>query len=253
MITIIRPHHQHTGSSGFATLELYPGCIENRMAGRIMAAARISETYVLRTYPFREADLIVSFFTRDQGKLRGVARRARKPKSNFGSGLERLSLVNLSYSQKETRELVNLNSCDLVRSQFGLLAGFEAGVALDYIAEVSDHLLPPHEANEHFFRLLTATLEHMHTEAEGQVWRAITYFSLWATRLSGFLPDLREQPKLSGDSREIAGQMLRSHIGDLPERRWSKETANDLRRFLVRHMEAHVERRFLTAPVIEAM
>ena len=48
-----------------------------------MAAARISETYVLRTYPFREADLIVSFFTRDQGKLRGVARRARKPKSSL--------------------------------------------------------------------------------------------------------------------------------------------------------------------------
>ena len=82
---------------------------------------RISETYVLRTYPFRESDLIVSFFTRDQGKLRGVARRAKRPKSSFGSGLERLSRVNLSYSQKETRELVDLNSCDLVQSQFDLL------------------------------------------------------------------------------------------------------------------------------------
>ena len=78
-------------------------------------ATRVSETYVLRTYPFRESDLIVSFFTRDQGKLRGVARRVRKPKNTFGSGLERLSLVNLSYSEKETRELVNLNSCDLLQ------------------------------------------------------------------------------------------------------------------------------------------
>ena len=124
--------------------------------------ARVSETYVLRTYPFREADLIVSFFTRDQGKLRGVARRARKPKSPFGSGLERLSLVNLSYSQKETRELVNLNSCDLVQSQFDLLDNFEAAVALDYMAEVSDHLLPPNEQNERFFRLLTAVLDFVH-------------------------------------------------------------------------------------------
>src|SRR2546423_460175 len=81
--------------------------------------ARVSETYVLRTYPFRESDLIVSFFTRDQGKLRGVARRARRPQSNFGSGLERLSLGNLSYSQKETRELVDLNFCELVTSQVG--------------------------------------------------------------------------------------------------------------------------------------
>jgi thiol-disulfide isomerase/thioredoxin len=53
--------------------------------------------FVLRTYPYREADLIVSFFTRDLGKLRGVARRARRPKSPFGSGLERLSQVRMSY------------------------------------------------------------------------------------------------------------------------------------------------------------
>src|SRR6201985_1538503 len=123
-------------------------------------AARVSETYVLRTYPFREADLIVSFFTRDQGKLRGVARRARKPKSPFGSGLERLSLVNLSYSQKETRELVNLNSCDLLQSQFDLLTDFDSSVALDYLAEVSEHMLPAQEPNERYFRLLAAVLDH---------------------------------------------------------------------------------------------
>src|ERR1017187_4013273 len=110
-------------------------------------AVRSSESFVLRTYPFREADLIVSFFTRDQGKLRGVARRVRKPKNSFGSGLERLSLVNISYSQKETRELVNLNSCDLLQSQFNLASDFDSSLALDYIAEVSEHLLPPHEPN----------------------------------------------------------------------------------------------------------
>jgi DNA repair protein RecO (recombination protein O) len=216
-------------------------------------ATRVSETYVLRTYPFRESDLVVSFFTRDQGKLRGVARRARKPKNTFGSGLERLSLVNLSYSQKETRELVNLNSCELVRSQFELLSDFEAGVALDYIAEVSDHLLPPHEPNEHFFRLLTATLEHLHTEAAGRVWRAIAYFSLWATRLSGFLPDLARESKIGAESRDIAREMLRSHISDLSSRSWNKDTAADLRRFLIRQMEEHAERRFITPAVLEAL
>jgi len=163
--------------------------------------ARVSETYVLRTYPFRESDLIVSFFTRDQGKLRGVARRARKTKSSFGSGLERLSLVNLSYSQKETRELVNLNSCDLLQSQFDLLDDFDAGLALDYVAEVSDHMLPPNEPNERFFRLLGTVLGYMHARTPGAVWTAITYFSLWATRLSGFLPDLASHPVCIGGHR----------------------------------------------------
>jgi DNA repair protein RecO (recombination protein O) len=217
--------------------------------------ARLSETYVLRTYPFREADLIVSFFTRDQGKLRGVARRARKPKSNFGSGLERLSFINLSYSQKETRELVNLNSCDLLQSHFDLLSDFDASVALDYIAEISEHLLPPHEPNERFFRLLATALNYMHSRAPGAIWTAITYFSLWATRLSGFLPELATHPErdLSNASRQLAAAMLRTHIAELPARVWNKDTALDLRRFLIRQMEEHVERRFHTPILLEGL
>jgi DNA repair protein RecO (recombination protein O) len=222
--------------------------------------ARASETYVLRTYPFRESDLIVSFFTRDQGKLRGVARRAKRPKSNFGSGLERLSLVNLSYSQKEMRELVDLTSCDLVQSQFDLLSDFEAAVALDFVAEVSEHMLPPQEPNENFFRLLTATLDFMRTKQPGCFWQAITYFSLWATRLSGFLPDLRPAGgitragrHLSDDSVQLAGLMLRHPVSCLPSRSWTKDTALDLRRFLIREMEEHAERRFLTPGMLEAL
>ena len=217
--------------------------------------ARVSETYVLRTYPFREADLIVSFFTRDQGKLRGVARRARKPKSNFGSGLERLSLVNLSYSQKETHELVNLNSCDLLQSQFELVSNFDASVALDFVAEVSEHMLPAQEPNERYFRLLATILDHMHERGPGAIWSAITYFSLWATRLSGFLPDIATQPErqVSASSRKLAASMLRMHIAELPERNWNKDTAIDLRRFLIHRMEEHVERRFHTPPLLEAL
>ena len=244
----------------FDTLRVRAGGRSIQGAGRIAMPVRISETYVLRTYPFRESDLIVSFFTRDQGKLRGVARRAKRPKSNFGSGLERLSRVNLSYSQKETRELVDLNSCDLVQSQFDLLSDFEAGVALDFVAEVSEQMLPPHEPNEKFFRLLTATLDSMRAKKPGGFWEAITYFSLWATRLSGFLPDLRSGDvttragrRLSADSVQLAGLMLRHHLTEMPARTWTKDTALDLRRFLIREMEEHVERRFLTPGMLDAL
>src|SRR6478752_6667495 len=106
--------------------------------------AQVSETFVLRTYPFREADLIVSFFTRDQGKLRGVARRARRPKSPFGSGLERLSHVRMAYYQRENAELANLSSCEMITSQFGLQSEYAQSVALDYLTEVAEQLLPPH-------------------------------------------------------------------------------------------------------------
>jgi DNA repair protein RecO (recombination protein O) len=132
--------------------------------------ARVSEALVLRTYPFKEADLVVSFLTRDQGKLRGVAKRARRPKSAFGSGLERLSHVRMAYFQRESHELVNLDSCELIRSQFDLVTSYQASIALDYFAEASELLLPSAEPSEKFFRLLVAVLESLRPAgAEGSV------------------------------------------------------------------------------------
>ena len=254
--------------------------------------ARVSEAFVLQTYPFREADLIVSFLTRDLGKLRGVARRARKPKGGFGAGLERLSRTRMSYFQRENRELVNLDSCDLVQSQFALVSDFTLTCALDYIAEVSEQLLPAAEPSEKYFRLVAAVLDHMHSGASGAAWRATTYFGIWALKLSGFLPsltvcpacgsphassdasggrtyyirhhaglychdcrralDLRNAWELSAESREIAREMLSSPIATLSERQWIQSTASDLRRFVSQQIESHIERRLITAPVLEA-
>jgi DNA repair protein RecO (recombination protein O) len=270
-------------------------------------ATRVSEAIVLRTYPLKEADLVVSFLTRDQGKLRGVAKRARKPKSVFCSGLERLSHVRMAYFQRESHELVNLDSCELIRSQFNLASDYQASIALDYFAEASDILLPSGEANERFFRLLVAVLESLQPVGGGngavgsetgavgneigKVWRAVTYFSLWAVRLSGWLPELHaclscgsvlndpETPtraffsrgqaglmcgdcrrsmgagnswELSRESREIAGQILRQPVAQLGPTHWSQATAADLRRFLVQQMESHADRRLITVPVLES-
>ena len=261
--------------------------------------ARVSEALVLRTYPFKEADLIVSFLTRDQGKLRGVAKRARRPKSTFGSGLERLSHVRMAYFQRESHELVNLDSCELIRSQFDLASDYQASIALDYFAEATDLLLPSGEASEKFFRLLVAVLESLRPAkadsgealGEARVWRAVTYFSLWAVRLSGWLPELHvclscgsmlddpESPEraffsrgqaglicghcrrllgagntweLSRESREIVTRILRLPVTQLDGQSWSQATGADLRRFLVQQMESHAERRLITVPVLES-
>jgi DNA repair protein RecO (recombination protein O) len=210
--------------------------------------ARVSDALVLRTYPLKEADLIVSFLTREQGKLRGVAKRARRPKSSFGSGLERLSHVKIYYFQRETRELVNLDSCELIQSQFTLASDYTAGVALDFIAEVSEQLLPPAEPNERFFRLLISVLNYLRAAGAQGVPQAVSYFLLWSVKLSGVLPELR----VSADSREIAGEMLQTPVAQLSPRLWTRETAADLRRLLVRGVEEHIERRLLTLPLLEA-
>ncbi len=209
--------------------------------------AQVSETFVLRTYPYREADLIVSFFTRDQGKLRGVARRAKRPKSAFGSGLERLSQVRMAYFLRENSELANLSSCELIESQFGLQSDYGCSLALDYFTEVTEQLMPPHEPSEKFFRLLKATLDTM--RAGGSMWSAVDYFTLWSVRLTGVLPELR----VSREAGEIVEEMFVRSLPDLTPRDWTKATLSGLRRNLIRAMEHHIERKFLTVPLLEAL
>lgn len=211
--------------------------------------ARVSESLILRTYPYREADLVVSFLTRDQGKLRGVARRARRPRSGFGAGLERLSHVRAAYFQRENRELVSLDSCELIRSAFELQSDYATAVALDYLAEVAEQLLAPAEQSERFFRLLVAVLNHLRAAGSGGLWPAVLYFTLWSVRLSGFLPALRA----GQDSLAIADEMLKKPVADLTPRTWTRETASDLRRFLVHEIETHIERRLVSVPILEAL
>lgn len=191
--------------------------------------------------------MIVSFFTRDQGKLRGVANRARKPKGGFGSSLERLSQVQIHYTSRENRDLVRIEHCDLQHSQFELSRVYSTGLSLDVMAEISEQMLPIGEVNEKYFRLMGRVLEFLRARGEDGLWQALTYFEVWAVRLSGLLPEL----VLSAESTGILGEILKTSVEQMPEREWTRETAKDLRRALVRLMEAHIERRLLVPPMLE--
>ena len=68
-----------------------------------------SEAVVLRSYPLREADLLVTFFTRAEGKVRGVARSAKKSKRRFGGALEPLTFVKLYYEDRERQDLARID------------------------------------------------------------------------------------------------------------------------------------------------
>jgi DNA repair protein RecO (recombination protein O) len=217
-------------------------------------SAKVSESIVLRTYALREADLIVSYFTRDLGKLRGVARRARKPGNRFGSGLQRLSHVRMYHFHRENRDLDSLDSCELIHSQFDAAGDYEWSVGMDYVAEVAEHLLPAAEPNEKFFRLLLAVTGHLAGQLTDEVrltrlWEAVNYYTLWSVRLSGFLPPL----ELHEEDRMIAEEILRSPIHSLTPRRWSRHTALRLRRQLVSLIEQHIERRLITTQYLESL
>src|SRR6202051_4864646 len=152
-------------------------------------ALKESEAIVLRTDPFREADLLVTLFTRLEGKVRGVARSALKSRRRFGGALEPLTYIRAYYEDRERQEWSRLDSCEVLESPLAFAVGYPRAVALAHVAELLDELLPDREANDAIFRL---TLSVLHAMPGPEVWMPITYFELWLTRLVGFLPELTE-------------------------------------------------------------
>lgn len=242
-------------------------------------ALRESEAIVLRTYPVREADLLVTLFTRVEGKVRGMARSAKKSKRRFGGALEPLTHVKAFYDVRERQELARLDSCEVIESPLASEVSYPRAVALGHIAELLDELLPDHEANDAIFRL---TLSVLHVLTGPDVWMPITYFELWLTRLVGFLPELTEcvvcgrnlngsrawfhaladglmcgddkrlaSSELSAESRSFAAQMLRAPVDSFAEEPWVKSQAADLRKFLMQILQRHIEKKLVTAAMLE--
>ncbi len=79
-----------------------------------------------------------------------------------------------------------MDSCELIRSQFELQSDYAAGVALDYMAEVSEQLQAPGEQNERFFRLLLAALDYLREERANGLWPVVTYFTPVGSPVVGF-------------------------------------------------------------------
>jgi len=242
-------------------------------------ALKESEAIVLRTYPLREADLLVTLFTRLEGKVRGVARSAKKSRRRFGGALEPLTYVRAFYEDRERQELTRLDSCEVLESPMSTEVSYPRAVALAHVAELLDELLPDREASDAAFRLTLSVLNQMRGS---EIWMPVTYFDLWMTRLMGYLPDLSEcvvcgrslngsrafyhaladgltclqdkrlaSSEISLDSRALAGKMFRAPVETFAGVEWPRALGADLRKFLIQTLQRHIEKKLVTAGVLE--
>ena len=161
------------------------------MAGRradTPMPVRESEALILRGFPLGEADRLVSFLSRTEGRMRGVAAGARRPKSRFGSTLELFSYIRIWFYERETRELVRINQCELIESFLEAQRDYTVTVALGLMSEVTEAVLGEHEVAEPNFRLLLLIARAL--KAGAKLPLALAYFGFWIVRLGGWMPPL---------------------------------------------------------------
>src|SRR5664280_296513 len=212
---------------------------------------RQSEAIVLRTYPLREADLLVTLFTRAEGKVKGIARAAKKSKRRFGGALEPLTWVRAYYEDREGQELARLDSCDILESPLSATVDYPRVVALEHVAETLDELLPDREANDDMVRLVGFLPELSECSACGQALNGSrAFYHALADGLMCVQHKRLASSELTADSRLLAAQMFRAPVDTFAEEPWATGQGADLRRFLVQILERHIEKKLVTASML---
>jgi DNA repair protein RecO (recombination protein O) len=144
------------------------------------------EAVVLRHSDYGEADRILVLYTRENGKVRAIAKGARKIRSRKAGHLEPFTRVTLQLAQG--RDMPIVTQAETVDAYLPLREDLLKTGYAAYIAEMIDRFFYEEGENQPVYRLLTDTLERISTLPDPQL--AIRYFELHLLDLLGFRPEL---------------------------------------------------------------
>jgi DNA repair protein RecO (recombination protein O) len=145
-----------------------------------------TEGVVIRQSDLGEADRIVTIFTQDLGKVRLVAKGARRPKSRIGGHLGLLYQVSFSaahgrsldvVSEAQTQQTFSVLSQDLERLSQAV-----------YMCELLDAFTAERSPNYALYRLAISSLGWL--ESDNDPWLLVRFFEAQLLDLSGFRPEI---------------------------------------------------------------
>ncbi len=194
---------------------------------------------VLKSFKLSEKDKLVTFLTETHGKVKCVAKAARRLKSRFGASLEPMSHVSLIYFGREHQELYRLNQCDIIQSFQEIRENPDAFYTAVYFLELAGNLVAEAHPEPKIYRLLVQSLrESGKVDSLGPLCRL---FELRIMSHAGYAPQLekciacKQEPKSLwiGFSYIHHGIVCESCFGKKPvETRIQSGTLNYLKKFL---------------------
>ncbi|MBI4810400.1 MAG: DNA repair protein RecO [Ignavibacteriales bacterium] len=148
-----------------------------------------TEAVVLRSIDFKETSKIVTFYTRQFGKIAGMVKGARRPKSRFGTSLNPMSYVSLIIYKKEGREIQIVSQCDLIKPFRHLSEDIEKMAVGMAMIELVNIVTPEHAENAQLFLLLVNSLSSLNHAVKNPS-NLLFYFEIHLARVLGFQPVL---------------------------------------------------------------
>ena len=146
-----------------------------------------AEALTLRNSPFGEADLLVTLFSREAGKLRAIAKGARRPTGKLVGHLEPLTLTRLSLARGRNLDIIN--QAETVENFTPLKGNLTAVTKGLYVAELVDGFGSEASPNEPLLNLALDTLAAIGRAPDDDL--PLLHFQLHLLAVSGLLPELQ--------------------------------------------------------------
>ena len=211
-------------------------------------SAHSSEALTLRSYPYSESHKIVVFLTRDFGKVRGVAYRAKKTAARFGSSLEPLTYLKLTFSRNEHQDLSVIQSCETLKAFSSERMTWERSLYFSYFSELLNEFSKEEEESEKLFRLALAVLEASRTASVELLAR---YFELWLLQLEGVLPEF--EGRLPGKLAVKSRMIMKLHPAELASLSLSPGEAKILDSLCGELVEYHLEKQLKARKILKQL
>lgn len=145
-----------------------------------------TEAIVLTTRDHGESDRLVTFHTADHGRLKGIAKGARRSKKRFVNTFEPCSLVELEC--RERNSFFWIEACKLVEPYLPMRTDIERWANAALLSEVILEMVPEGESQPEVFLLHKETLGRLEKDKDPQnvVLLALLRFHF----LMGYMPEL---------------------------------------------------------------
>ena len=143
---------------------------------------------VLKSINLSDSDRLVTFLTESHGKLKCVAKGARKVKTRFWGSLEPMSNIHLIYFGKENQNLYRLTQADLIESFHSIREDFGKLFKGVYFLELIDSMILEGNRDQRIYFLLQQTLSVLKSETDIDL--LIRLFEIRLLSLSGYKPQL---------------------------------------------------------------
>ncbi len=165
---------------------------------------------VLRSRPHGESDKIVTFLTKDWGKITGIAKGAKRSQRRFVNVLEPFTHVQLRFRPSRpnhANELVFILGCDLLQSFRGPSRDLQRFAIASYCSELIDVMVTGREAGEEIYALLLDSLQGLETTKPiSSVF--LPTFELLLLAHTGYAPYLSDCQQCGRPVEELSSQWV---------------------------------------------